>query len=218
MVSLPSSFWKTVFQLTDGSRANDGLTLVMSSSDGYCSHLAFSPGELGQIYTGHVPTVHHPSPALSTTSTAQATPTNTPITAAAPSLEKQLPPGFVSSNSPAPTPARSTTPSTQQSAIRPPSPTRSNSTSSVATQSGVVTSNPTPTLGNVPSVAATNSSFSGLPLTTPPQTPMPGTVSGPSSVSGSVLGKRDTSESELEDPAGVPKKKRIAPTLVNSER
>ena len=190
----------------------------MSSSDGYCSHLAFAPGELGHIYTGHVPTAHHPSPALSTVSTAQVTPTATPTTATAPPFENKLAPGFVSSNSPAPTPARSTTPSTQQSAIRPPSPTRSNSTSSVATQSGIVTNNPTPILGSVPSVAAANTSFSGLPLTTPPQTPMPGVVSAPSSVSGSVLGKRDTSESELEDPVGVPKKKRIAPTLVNQER
>lgn len=197
-------------------RSNDGLTLIMSSSDGYCSHLAFAPGELGQVYTGHVPTAHHPSLVISTVSSAQVTPTPTPVTATAPPLEKQLPPGFVSTNSPALTPVRSTTPSTQPS-FRPPSPTRSNSTSSVATQSGIVTSNPTPTLGNVPSVAATNSSFSGLPMTTPPLTPMGGVVSRSSSVSGSVLGKRDTSESELEE-ANVPKKKRIAPTLVPSDR
>ena len=46
---------------------------------------------------------------------------------------------------------------------------------------------------------------------------MTGVVSGPSSVSGSVLGKRDTSESEKEDHAGVAKKRRVAPTLVKPE-
>jgi len=54
-------------------------------------------------------------------------------------------------------------------------------------------------------------------MTTPPQTPMSGTVSAPSSVNGSVLGKRDTSESEKEDKQGAQKKRRIAPTLVGSE-
>lgn len=198
-------------------RSNDGLTLLMSSSDGFCSNLSFAPGELGQVYTGHVPNAHHPSPAVSTASSAHATPTPTPITGTAPAfVEKHPPPNFVPSNSPVPTPARSTTPSTQQSTIRPPSPTRSNSTSSVATQSGLVTSNHTPSVGTVPSVAA-GASFSGLPWTTPPQTPMAGTASGPSSVSGSVLGKRDASESEKEDQTGQPKRRRVAPTLVQAE-
>ncbi|KAL9575907.1 MAG: hypothetical protein Q9212_007576, partial [Teloschistes hypoglaucus] len=116
---------------------------------------------------------------------------------------------------------------------QPPSPTRSNSASSSATQSShhhmmmsmqsqgstgsgnIITSNPTPTLGNVPSVAATQS-FGPLPWTTPPQTPLGGGVSAPSSVSGSVLGKRDTSESEREDVA--PKKqRRVAPVLVERD-
>lgn len=203
---------------TDVTWSNDGLTLLMSSSDGFCSNLSFAPGELGQIYTGHVPTAHHPSPVVSTASSAHATPTPTPIVGTAPPfVEKQPPPSFVPSNSPVPTPARSTTPSLQQSAIRPPSPTRSNSNSSVATQQGFVTSNPTPSVGTVPSVAAGNSSFSGLPWTTPPQTPMAGTVSGPSSISGSILGKRDASESEKEEQTGQPKKRRVAPTLVKPE-
>lgn len=170
----------------------------MSSSDGFCSNLTFNPGELGQIYSGHVPTVHHPSPAISTMSTAQPSPT----TASAPPFDKQSTPVLAPSASPAPFP--------------PPSPTRSTSTSSIATQSSQMTNNPTPTLGSVPSVAATTPSFSGLPWTTPPQTPMSGVISRPSSVSGSVLGKRDTSESEKEE-AAIPKKRRIAPTLVRNE-
>ena len=170
----------------------------MSSSDGFCSNLTFNPGELGQVYSGHVLGAHHSSPAVSTMSTAQPSPT----TASAPSFDKQSTPVLAPSASPAPLP--------------PPSPTRSNSASSIATQSSQIVNNPTPTLGSVPSVAATNTSFSGLPWTTPPQTPMSGVVSRPSSVSGSVLGKRDTSESEKEE-AAIPKKRRIAPTLVGNE-
>jgi chromatin assembly factor 1 subunit B len=66
-------------------------------------------------------------------------------------------------------------------------------------------------------VTATNSSLVALPQPTPPQTPMTGGHSATSSVSGSVLGKRDlgaASESEKED--GQVKKRRIAPTLVTS--
>lgn len=185
-------------------RSNDGLTLLMSSSDGFCSNLTFNSGELGQVYTGHVPTAHHPSPApISTASSAQPTPVPTPTAASAPpSFERQLTPVLAPPASPA--------------AFPPPSPTRSNSTSSMTTQSSqMVNSNPTPTLGSVPSVAATNPSFSNLPWTTPPQTPMSGIISSrPSSVSGSVLGKRDTSESEKEEP---PKKRRVAPTLIKTE-
>lgn len=66
-------------------------------------------------------------------------------------------------------------------------------------------------------VTATNSSGPvSLPQPTPPQTPMAGGHSATSSVSGSVLGKRDiggASESEKED--GQVKKRRIAPTLIS---
>lgn len=192
-------------QADQAPRSNDGLTLLMSSSDGFCSNLTFSPGELGQVYTGHVPTAAHPSPAISTASSAQPTPIPTPTAVSAPaSFERQTTPILAPSASPAPFP--------------PPSPTRSNSTSSIATQSSQMINNPTPTLGSVPSVAATNAAFSHLPWTTPPQTPMSGMASSrPSSVTGSVLGKRDTSESEKEEATTVPKKRRIAPTLVRNE-
>merc|ERR1712000_744772 len=49
---------------SDLSWSNDGLTLLMSSSDGFCSTLSFAPGELGQVYTGQVPT--HQQPVVST--------------------------------------------------------------------------------------------------------------------------------------------------------
>ena len=165
----------------------------MTSSDGFCSNVSFNPGELGQTYSGHVPTAHHPSPAISTASSAQPTPTPTPTTAAAPFFEKQVPPLGMTSHSPAPS-APSAYPS---------SPTRSSSGSSsqaplsqTTNPSGIIISNPTPTVGNVPSVTAPNTSVGGLPWTTPPQTPRAGAISTSSSISGVVLGKRDTSESE----------------------
>ena len=203
-----------IHKLRKRTRSNDGLTLLMSSSDGFCSNLAFGPGELGQVYSGHVPTAHHPSPAISIASSAQQTPTLTPTATSTPSFEKHWVPSIAPSVSPAPM-------------AQPPSPTRSNSTSSNATQApptqtstNVVISNPTPTLGNIPGVTAPNISFTGLPWTTPPQTPMAGVTgvaSAASSVSGSVLGKRDTSESEKEDHPALPKKRRIAPTPVGAD-
>ena len=177
----------------------------MSSSDGFCSNLSFNPGELGQPYSGHVPNLHHPSPiTISSAVSAQPTPVPTPTAVSAP-LSFEKPPTPAPPQSPAPPP--------------PPSPTRSNSMSSVATESSQpYINNPTPIMGTVPSVAATNPSFNGLPWSTPPETPMSGIISRPSSVAGSVLGKRDTSESEREESSHGPKKqRRVAPTLVKEE-
>ncbi|KAI9797688.1 MAG: hypothetical protein M1833_005349 [Piccolia ochrophora] len=201
---------------TDLTWSLDGLTLLMSSSDGFCSTLTFSAGELGQVYTGTVPTLHHPSLPPTATSSSQSTPVPTPTSATAPTLNKPSSNPTAPSSSPVPT-------------VRPASPTRSNSTSSIATQlslahtpaPGFIVSNPTPTLGSVPGVAAASSgNVAGVPLTSPPQTPMSSTVSTTSSVSGgSVLGKRDsgTSESEQEETKETVKKRRIAPTLVSIE-
>ncbi|MCJ1406839.1 hypothetical protein MMC19_000909, partial [Ptychographa xylographoides] len=195
--------------------SNDGLTLLMSSSDGFCSSISFAVGELGQTYTGAVPTAHHPHPpalALSISNSTQPSPLVTPTNASTPGL------GKVSTVL-----AATATPS---STARPASPSRSNSASSVATQSsfaqtavGLIATNPTPTLGNVPSVAATNSSVPPLPLSTPPMTPGP-TTSAASSVNGSTLGKRDTggmSESDLEETRNPAKRRRIAPTPVSRD-
>ena len=195
--------------LTQIPRSNDGLTLLMSSSDGFCSSVTFTPGELGQVYTGAMSTFHHHPPlAISASNSAISSPVPTPTApthATAPSAIK------------APSPA---------SANRHPSPTRSNSTSSIATQSsfaqtpsGTIAINPTPTVGTVPSVAAGNTNPGPLPLATPPMTPIStSNVSATSSVIGSNLGKREfggTSESEADDQR--PKKRRIAPTPVKNE-
>ncbi|KAJ5649456.1 Chromatin assembly factor 1 subunit B [Penicillium longicatenatum] len=206
---------------TDLTWSDDGLTLLMSSSDGFCSTLSFAPGELGQVYTGLA------ASALSALSGTSSTPSNhvTPLPTPnhAPSPIKPAHPQASSGNS---------APSTSQAP--PASPARSNSACSVATQSsnqqsGAVVNNPTPTLGSVPSVTATHSAQpSALPLTTPPQTPLPipGSQGGTNTLTGTVLGKRDirtASESEKEESKGPevtqaqqPKKRRIAPTLVST--
>ncbi|KIW17584.1 hypothetical protein PV08_04779 [Exophiala spinifera] len=201
---------------SDLTWSNDGLTLLMSSTDGYCSTLAFSPGELGQVYTGPHPTYNHPVVSTSIplpTSSAGSTPMPTPTATASPSLTKASPvQGPLSHQSPAPF------------VLRPGSPARSNSQSSIATMASIQTTslqnNPTPTMGHVPLVTATNSGppVAIPPMSTPPQTPASahgGHHSATSSISGSVLGKRDvsaTSESEKEE--NKTKKRRIAPTLV----
>jgi len=187
----------------------------MSSSDGFCSTLSFAPGELGQPYTGPTGPANTASSATSSIATPLPTPT-------------QVPPSPVKSSHP---PASSGGPVPSASHAPPASPARSNSASSVMTQSstqqGAVMNNPTPTLGSVPLVTATHSAQpSALPLTTPPQTPLPVVSQGGAGTTVSVLGKRDartTSESEKEDSKGPeptqtqqPKKRRIAPTLVSA--
>ncbi|OCL09232.1 WD40 repeat-like protein [Glonium stellatum] len=224
---------------TDLTWSNDGLTLLMTSSDGFCSCLTFASGELGQIYHG-APAVqtaakHHPSAINTAASSTQSTPTPTPTSSSMPAsaMSKQPSAGFPASPS-------------SFAPVRPGSPTRSNSLSSVATQSsfapatesGIVMSNPTPVMSSVPSVAATNSgTIGGMPMWTPPLTPAhgQGTHSASSSVSGivNIPGRRE-SESEKEDvgvsgretrkrEAGADaegteregKRRRVAPTLVS---
>ena len=188
----------------------------MSSSDGFCSTLSFAPGELGQVYTMPAsisnPTPHHRT--LSTSSSSNNTPLPTPTNTASPSLTRPNPvpvSGSVSGSGPAGSPARSS------------------SASSIHTlqtsQSANIVNNPTPTLGTVPLVTATNS----LPLTTPPQTPLPGVShSATSSFSSTILGKRDigaasesekeeTKQTDLADVEKPAKKRRIAPTLVSMD-
>src|ERR1700728_465568 len=60
-------------------RSNDGLTLMMTSSDGFCSTLTFMPEELGQVY------IPEPSKPVQTTSlSALNTPIPTPTSSIAP--------------------------------------------------------------------------------------------------------------------------------------
>ncbi|KAL6862987.1 Chromatin assembly factor 1 subunit [Amphichorda felina] len=198
---------------TDLAWASDGLTLIISSSDGFCSSLSFADGELGEVYKGEI----GPPKTSSTTSANTATGSNHNTPAPTPTIHfappSPFPPGpqhqhrGSMSSFTAPSPPASASAAPQ----RPHSPARSNSTSSVATQSSTVPtgvmSNPTLIGGSVPGIAATNSGkVTGVPITTPPETPR--------SMSGSVAGtKRDASESEKEE-GKESKRRRIAPTLV----
>ncbi|KAJ3489904.1 hypothetical protein NLG97_g5895 [Lecanicillium saksenae] len=191
---------------TDLAWSNDGLTLLISSSDGFCSTLSFASGELGEIYQGEVG-----PPAKAPAASNQNTPLATPTTAFAPPSPFPTGPHHQHRNSASSFTAPSPPASVSAASQRPPSPARSNSASSVATQSsskpiGIV-SNPTLISGTVPAVAATNSAkVTGVPITTPPETPS-NTVAG---------NKRDATDSEKEE-IKEPKKRRIAPTRVESK-
>ncbi len=216
-------------------RSTDGLTLLITSSDGFCSCLTFSPGELGQAYHGsHAK--HNPSHINTSVSSSQSTPTPTP-TASVPLAKQNSSSGYAASPS-------------LFAQGRPSSPARSMSASSIATQSsfapvpeqgGVMMTNATPLMSSVPSVAAApHGSVGGMPLWTPPQTPMgSGAVGGSHSAASSVSGvvgfgtKKDSdakreSESERDEPRDRrkrdaesegqehgQKRRRIAPTPVS---
>ncbi|KAH8906297.1 WD40 repeat-like protein [Coniochaeta sp. PMI_546] len=196
---------------TDLTWSSDGLTLLISSSDGFCSTLSFAPGELGEAYTGEVGPKKNSVMSGTAVSSNQNTPVPTPTSVFAPpspfpngSHHRHRDSGS-SLTAPSPPPASLASFVNQ----RPSSPARSNSTSSIVTQpsqAGIIT-NPSLIVGQVPGLTATNSGkVTGVPMTTPPETPHH-TASAASGV------KRDTSEGELED-GSQPKRRRIAPTLV----
>jgi chromatin assembly factor 1 subunit B len=191
---------------TDLTWSSDGLTLLISSSDGFCSTLSFTPGELGTVYTGDL---GPPKPSVANASN-QNTPAPTPTSVFAP--PSPFPNGshhrhwdsVGSLTAPSP-------PTATASFVNPRagSPARSSSNSSVsASQTGVLT-NPPLISGQVPSIAATNSSkVVGLPITTPPETPR-------ASFTAPTGTKRET-EDEADEPSGNhSKRRRIAPTLVS---
>jgi chromatin assembly factor 1 subunit B len=201
---------------TDLTWSSDGLTLVISSSDGFCSTLSFAPGELGEVYKGEVgpPRTHSVSSATGPASN-QNTPTPTPTTSFAPPSPYPSGPQHQHRNSTSSFTAPSPPASTSGMIQRPSSPARSNSASSIATQASAVphavVSNPPLISGNVPAITATNSAkVTGVPVTTPPETPK-------QTAGASTGNKREGSEMEKEEGKG-PKKRRIAPTLVESAK
>ncbi|KAF2275863.1 WD40 repeat-like protein [Westerdykella ornata] len=209
---------------TDITWSSDGLTLIISSNDGFCSALTFAPGELGEKYTGPLATQgrHHHTPSSINTGASQSsnhsTPTPTPTTSslpvsttpAVPALLKQPSAGFPASPS-------SFVPA------RPGSPTRSNSVSSIATASSFAPNAadqapmnaPTPVMSQVPGLAAANSGPVGsIPVWTPPHTPAHGhggTHSASSSLSGipGVATARRESESEREESTSGTRKREL---------
>ncbi|KAI1811844.1 WD40 repeat-like protein [Poronia punctata] len=194
---------------TDLTWSSDGSTLLISSSDGFCSTLSFTAGELGQEYKGELASMKNTSSGTAGTSSNQATPTPTPTGLFAPPSPFL---GHQHRNSGASFAAPSPPPTTSFIGARPSSPTRSNSTSSVATQSSVM-NNPPLIVGNVPSIAAANSGkVTGIPMTTPPETPGSSTTTTTAGV------KREVADNEKEAAGSQPKRRRIAPTLVSESK
>ncbi|EMC94435.1 hypothetical protein BAUCODRAFT_124062 [Baudoinia panamericana UAMH 10762] len=214
---------------TDLTWSTDGQTLLMTSSDGFCSALTFAPGELGNIYqppataARHTPTPISVAVANSAASTPQATPTNASAPTPASFMPTLVRQPSSQNGTPAP-PIPNPTPSPFTSAPRPASPARSMSASSIATEASFArapdqnappTMNyPTPSLSFMPSVAAAGSS---VPLFTPPQTPghhVNGSVGSVSSVSLAGMKRpSDASEAAVEE-GQREKRRRIAPTPV----
>ncbi len=78
-------------------------------------------------------------------------------------------------------------------------------------------SNPPLISGQVPSIAATNSSkVVGVPITTPPETPRASFTAPAPAPAGTK--RESVAEGEADDvEGGKPKRRRIAPTLVSAE-
>ncbi|KAK7553718.1 chromatin assembly factor 1 protein [Phyllosticta citricarpa] len=228
---------------TDLTWTNDGSTLLMTSSDGFCSCLTFQPGELGQVHPGPAKHQQPTSINIAAATSNQSTPTPTPTQTTVPMAKQTSQSGTTFPASPS-----------SFAPARPASPARSMSCSSIATQSSfapgpdpnVALSNQTPSISAVPGVAAANPSGS-VPMWTPPHTPMPGTAnaSAANSVSGSSVAapppaaaaaapparkegaeekaadessrnlKREGDAESGSDKQPEPKKRRIAPTLVS---
>jgi chromatin assembly factor 1 subunit B len=211
---------------TDLTWASDGQTLVMTSSDGFCSALTFAPGELGTIHypppnaPRHTPAPISVARANSATSTPQATPTTVP---ALPAMMARQSSNQSNSNTIAPPPAPSPSPFSYPA--RPASPARSMSASSTTSfahppdqNPPPAMNNPTPSMSSMPSMTAAGSNVqSSLPLFTPPQTPGGSNVyTGPMGNTSSVVAgvKRESVASDASEDGTREKRRRIAPTLV----
>ncbi|KAI2604559.1 WD40 repeat-like protein [Hypoxylon fragiforme] len=191
---------------TDLAWSSDGLTLLVSSSDGFCSTLSFAPGELGQEYKGELMGSKMSSAIGAAPSIQSTTPLPTPTSAFAPPSPF---PNHQHRNSATSFAAPSPPAMGSFSSVRPSSPARSNSTSSIATQVSVM-NNPPLIGGSIPSIAATNSGkVTGVPITTPPETP-----GSSNAATGGV--KREATEIDKDDTSAgsQPKKRRVAPTPV----
>lgn len=213
---------------TDLTWSNDGLTLLMTSSDGFCSTLTFSSGELGEIYVpDNTAKAVLEKPASSISLSSQNTPMPTPTVIHAPpspftNISHHRATSNTSESLPPPSPAVAAT------TVRPASPTRSNSASSNASfhpnfvpGTGTVISNPPLVAGSMPSMTAgQGGSFaapSPLSITTPPQTPMSqeGSQAGGATVTMGKVPESAKRESQDKAEGGQPsKRRRIAPTLV----
>lgn len=184
---------------------------MVTSSDGFCSAISFSPTDLGEVLKGD-PQKRRQEAADAASTSAQTTPIPTPTSQFAP--PSPFPSQHRHRDSASSFTAPSPPPAANFVSQGPSSPARSNSTSSIMTQTSAVPTGPHNLVGgSVPSLTAAHSGkVTGVPVATPPETPR----SGGASVAGQ---KREHSESESgkEEADGQPKqKKRIAPTFVST--
>ncbi|EPS42053.1 hypothetical protein H072_3899 [Dactylellina haptotyla CBS 200.50] len=215
---------------TDLTWAPDGNTLLMTSTDGFCSVVSFSAGELGNIYT--------------------ATPSSNPMATSAmsPSMGaepvKRPPSPFLVSGSSGPRIPVNPPRSVGSSSINTPTPFTPGSNPADASE---VQSNPTPVVSNIPGVSSSGGYSLGAstPWKTPPATPAaaanipaatapPAAPAVPSSSTPTVLGKRENSETNSAtsepspvivpvtdepseaDKGGDKKRRRVAPTFLRN--
>lgn len=182
----------------------------MTSSDGFCSCLSFSPGELGQSHPGPVHSKHHHQNSTVISSSSTSTPISNPT--ALPPMTRQTSSGNTYPHSSPFTGMRPSSPARSMSAS---SATTQTSAAAVPDQNNITLTGPAPSVGTIPSISASSTSSSavgssnvaGVPLFTPPQTPMTsqsglgGSHSATSSVSGNAgLQPKRNSESEKDEP------------------
>ncbi|GAB7353675.1 hypothetical protein MBLNU459_g4081t1 [Dothideomycetes sp. NU459] len=203
---------------TDLTWSNDGQTLLITSSDGFCSCLTFAPAELGTVYHAPPQAKHIPAALNTAGSPAPSSSGLTPTQSFFPSLARQP-----SSQGVQPSPSPFT-------AAQPASPARSMSTSSVMTRGdhdldhnldfSQSNNDLAPQLSSVPSLTAGTPTAGGIPMYTPPQTPgytaaIAVTPAHNPTATAAAPPKRE-SEVPAEEERGRPeKRRRIAPTLVN---
>ncbi|KAK6333057.1 hypothetical protein TWF718_010881 [Orbilia javanica] len=220
---------------TDLTWSPDGNTLLMTSTDGFCSVISFNPGELGNIYAANP--ISNPMASASSA-------LSPPIIGTEPPVKRPPSPFLVSGSSGHRIPVNSS----RNAAINTPTPFTPGSNP----DTGDVQSNPTPVVSTIPGVSTSVSGYSlgaSTPWKTPPATPaaaanLPAATVPPSAVippvptntaaPPTVLGKRDPSEAPAvpsesgpsetgrgegageADAGGAKKRRRVVPTFVRN--
>lgn len=195
-------FSSSIVRVPAHLRSPDGQTLMMSSSDGYCSVVVFDYAELGHPYNYSV----QPSlQALSSNSAAPPAPAHHAHGTSSPALGNKASGAAVSH------PASNQAPASSPAAAR---------TESLTSSGSAAQSAPAPALGlglstgtgtaTGPDHASTSAYASGLAMMTPPPTPSPAPALAAASSSAANEHVGTTTGASAEPKK---KKRRIAPTL-----
>ncbi|KAF3909536.1 hypothetical protein AA313_de0204681 [Arthrobotrys entomopaga] len=210
---------------TDLTWSPDGNTLLITSTDGFCSYVAFNPGELGNVYTTN--------PASNPMGSAISPPIGTEPP------RRPTSPFLVAGSSGSRIPSNSSR-NIGSTSINTPTPFTPGSNPTVASE---VLSNPTPVVSTIPGVSSNVSGYSlgtPAPWKTPPATPaaaanlpaatvpppVPAVPVVPPSAAPSVPRKRDidagpslatpTQEVSEADKGGDKKRRRVTPFLIRN--